>query len=197
MKKIILTLALAAVAALSANAQIGVGVGYASTTLKGDNTTTELGGLTFGASYNIPLVNGLAVAPGIQFAMQNYKKDDNNYRKENYIAIPVLFNYGIELVDGIKVVPYLGPTFSYGVSGKVAGGATAFGITVSTGEVSLYGDNSTYAPFDILVGGGVALDVMDMVRAYVGYNIGLLDRNTNDNAVLKASGVNFGVAYLF
>ena len=36
-----------------------------------------------------------------------------------------------------------------------------------------------------------------MVRAYVGYNIGLLDRNTSDNAVLKASGVNFGVAYLF
>ena len=189
MKKIILTLALAAVAALSANAQIGVGVGYASTTLKGDNTTTDLGGLTFGATYNIPLVNGLAVAPGIQFAMQNYKEDD--------IAIPVLFNYGIELVDGIKVVPYLGPTFSYGISGVVAGGATAFGITVSTGEVNLYGDNSTYAPFDILVGGGVALDVMDMVRAYVGYNIGLLDRNTSDNAVLKASGVNFGVAYLF
>ena len=58
MKKIILTLALAAVAALSANAQIGVGVGYASTTLKGDNTTTNLGGLTFGASYNIPIVAG-------------------------------------------------------------------------------------------------------------------------------------------
>ena len=116
MKKIILTLALAAVAAVCANAQIGIGVGFASTTLKGDNTTTDLSGLTFGASYNIPLVNGLAVAPGIQFAMQNYKKDDNNYRKENYIAIPVLFNYGIELVDGIKLVPYLGPTLSYGIS---------------------------------------------------------------------------------
>lgn len=197
MKTIILTLALAAVAAIGAHAQIGVGVGYASTTLKGDNTTTNLGGLTFGATYNIPLVNGLAVAPGIQFAMQNYKEDANNYRKENYIAIPVMFNYGIELVDGIKVVPYLGPTLSYGISGVVKGGGSLFGLTLTTGEVNLYGDNSTYAPFDILVGGGVALDVMDMVRAYVGYNIGLLDRNSNDNAVLKASGVNFGVAYLF
>ncbi|MBR4822117.1 MAG: hypothetical protein IKZ71_03115, partial [Bacteroidales bacterium] len=113
------------------------------------------------------------------------------------IAIPVMFNYGIELVDGIKVVPYLGPTLSYGISGVVKGGGSLFGLTLTTGEVNLYGDNSTYAPFDILVGGGVALDVMDMVRAYVGYNIGLLDRNTADDAVLKASGVNFGVAYLF
>ncbi|MBQ1718545.1 MAG: outer membrane beta-barrel protein, partial [Bacteroidales bacterium] len=150
MKKIILTLALAAVAAIGAHAQIGVGVGYASTSLKGDNTTTNLGGLTFGATYNIPLVNGLAVAPGIQFAMQNYKEDANNYRKENYIAIPVMFNYGIELVDGIKVVPYLGPTLSYGISGVVKGGGSLFGLTLTTGEVNLYGDNSTYAPFDIL-----------------------------------------------
>ena len=167
---------------------------------KGNYSIMELLWISWGVALFFLLasfLNYYAKPRYVKKAMQNYKEDDNNYRKENYIAIPVLFNYGIELVDGIKVVPYLGPTFSYGISGVVAGGATAFGITVSTGEVNLYGDNSTYAPFDILVGGGVALDVMDMVRAYVGYNIGLLDRNTSDNAVLKASGVNFGVAYLF
>ena len=52
--------------------------------------------------------------------------------------------------------------------------------------------------FDILIGGGVALDVMDMVRVSVGYNQGLLNRNNDsDGSVIKTSGVNFGVAYLF
>ena len=117
MKKIILTLALAAVAALSANAQqIGVNVGY--TTKNFTDVFNAEAGLFVGANYNIELVNGIAVAPGVEFAMLNWKKDDNNYQKENYIAVPVMFNYGIEIVDGIKIAPYLGPTFSFGISSK-------------------------------------------------------------------------------
>ena len=117
---------------------------------KGNYSIMELLWISWGVALFFLLasfLNYYAKPRYVKKAMQNYKEDDNNYRKENYIAIPVLFNYGIELVDGIKVVPYLGPTFSYGISGVVAGGATAFGITVSTGEVNLYGDNSTYAPF--------------------------------------------------
>ena len=44
----------------------------------------------------------------------------------------------------------------------------------------------------------LALDVMDMIRVHVGYNQGLLNRNNDsDGSVIKTSGVNFGVAYLF
>ena len=197
MKKIILTLALAAVAALSANAQIGVNVGY--TTKNFTDVFNNEAGLFLGANYNIELVNGLAVAPGVEFAMLNWKKDENNYQKENYLAVPVMFNYGFELVDGIKLVPYLGPTFSYGLSskGKNSISTIASAILGGSGEGSLYGDNSKYTQFDILIGGGVALDVMNMVRAFVGYNQGLLDRYNDDNTTVKTSGVNFGVAYLF
>lgn len=197
MKKIIITLALAAVAALSANAQIGVTAGY--TTKNFTDVFNNEAGLFFGANYNIELVNGLAVAPGVEFAMLNWKKDDNNYQKENYLAVPVMFNYGIEVADGFKLVPYLGPTFSYGLSskGKNSLSTIASAIIGGSGEGNLYGDNSNYTQFDILVGGGVALDVMNMVRAFVGYNLGLLDRYNNDNATVKTSGVNFGVAYLF
>ena len=196
MKKIIITLALAAVAAFSANAQIGVGVGYTSKNFT--NVFENEGGLYAGVNYNIELVNGLAVAPGIEFAMLSYKKDDLNYQKENYLAVPVLFNYAIEVADGFKLVPFLGPTFSYGISGKAKGGVAWGGITLSSNEYDVYETYKDYNKFDILIGGGLALDVMDMIRVHVGYNQGLLNRNNDsDGSVIKTSGVNFGVAYLF
>ena len=109
-----------------------------------------------------------------------------------------MFNYGLQLADGFKLVPYIGPTISFGLSSVVKGGASAFGFTVTTGEIDMYGDNSDYNKLDIQIGGGVALDIMDMVRAFVGYNQGLLNRNNDaDGDVVKTSGLNFGVAYLF
>ena len=196
MKKIILTLALAAVAAIGAHAQIGVGVGYTQKNFS--DVFKNEGGLFVGANYNIELVNGLAVAPGIDFAMVSYKKDDLNYQKENYLAIPVMFNYAINLVDGFKLVPYLGPTFSYGISGKAKGGVSWGGITLSSDEYDVYETFDDHNRLDIMIGGGVALDVMDMVRVQIGYNLGLLNRNNDsDGTAIKTSGVNFGVAYLF
>jgi len=189
MKKFFLTIALAAVAAVAANAQIGVGIGYGTKTF--NDNDNNLGGLYVGANYNIPIASGISVAPGIDFAMYSYKGDYTTW-KENYLAIPVMFNYAFELAEGFKLVPFVGPTVSYGLSSKTttsAGGASV--------EVNNYGDNSDYKPLDILIGGGVALDVMDMVRVNVGYNLGLLDRNSSDNTETKASGLHFGVAYLF
>ena len=198
MKKIIITLALAAVAAFSANAQIGIGLGYATKNFT--NVFENEGGIFAGANYNIELSNGIAVAPGIEFAMLNYKKDDNNYQKENYLAVPVMFNYSIEVADGFKLVPFLGPTVSFGLSSKVRSSASTIlgAIGGGSNEVDMYGDNSDYNRLDILIGGGLALDVMDMIRVHVGYNQGLLNRNNDsDGSVIKTSGVNFGVAYLF
>ena len=188
MKKIILTLALAAVAAIGAHAQIGVGVGYTQKNFS--DVFKNEGGLFVGANYNIELVNGLAVAPGIDFAMVSYKKDDLNYQKENYLAIPVMFNYAINLVDGFKLVPYLGPTFSYGISGKAKGGVSWGGITLSSDEYDVYETFDDYNRLDIMIGGGVALDVMDMVRVQIGYNLGLLNRN-NDILAAKSNIVGF------
>ena len=70
MKKIILSIALAAVAAVCANAQIGVNVGYTSKNFT--NVMNNEAGLFAGANYNIELVNGICVAPGVEFAMLNY-----------------------------------------------------------------------------------------------------------------------------
>lgn len=36
----------------------------------------------------------------------------------NYLEIPVLVKYGVQLTDDIAILPYIGPYFSYGISGK-------------------------------------------------------------------------------
>jgi len=36
----------------------------------------------------------------------------------NYLEIPVLMKYGVQLTDDIALLPYIGPYFSYGIAGK-------------------------------------------------------------------------------
>ena len=36
----------------------------------------------------------------------------------NYLEIPILVKYGVQLTDDIAILPYIGPYFSYGISGK-------------------------------------------------------------------------------
>lgn len=192
MKKIILTLALAAVAALSANAQIGIGVGYNTKTLTTGNNTANYAGVYVGGTYNMPLASGICVAPGIDLS---YVSNSGtlltvDYKNtELYVGVPILFNYAIEIADGFKLTPFVGPTISFGLSSKHWDEAL--------GTSDNYANGSNYGRFDILVGGGLAFDVMDMIRVSVGYNMGMLDRNSADDTTTKASGYHFGVAYLF
>ena len=62
-------------------------------------------------------------------------------------------------------------------------------------------DYTKYGRFDVLIGGGVAFDVMDAVRFSVRYDYGLLNRNGGNltSGVLKIhrSQLKLGVGFLF
>lgn len=182
MKRIILTVVLAAVAAVAANAQISVGIGYGQKNMSDGDHTLDIGGLYVNADYNLPIASDICVAPGIAFSYVTSSKNDDDFAM-TYLDVPVNFNYAFPLADGFKLGVYAGPTLSLGVTG-----------TASDGNIDLYKDLD-YNRFDILVGGGIALDVMDMIRVSVGYNKGLLARIENSD--VKIGGVHFGVAYLF
>ena len=203
MKKFFLTLALAAVAT-SAFAQIeglSAGAGYLTNTLKstytsGSSSTThsyDFGGFYAGVNYTLLEIGpGIAITPGLQFASVTYKEDNTTWG-ESYLAVPVNFSYKLDLVPGtLAIQPYAGPTFAFGLGSK---------NTYTIGSVSttsdMYGDDSDYGKFDLLVGAGIALDIVDMIRVTIGYDLGLLDRDSSDNGKIKSSNLNFGVAYLF
>lgn len=189
MKKIIITLALAAVAALSANAQIAVGVGYQTKDYSNDGPKN--GGIYAGVTYNYDLSNGLAVAAGLDVSFLSGKDSGINYSETN-IGIPVLVNYAIPVADGFVLTPFAGPTFSYGLNFKGENSGVS---------INLYDNNlgAEMKRFDVLVGGGVALDIQNLVRVSIGYNKGLLNRagSDDDDDKVTTSGLHFGVAYLF
>ena len=56
---------------------------------------------------------------GLYFTMCGAKGEGKDKVDLNYLEIPVLFKYGIQATDDIAVLPYLGPTFRFGVGGSM------------------------------------------------------------------------------
>ena len=120
---------------------------------------------------------------------------------EHYLSIPVMFNAGLTITDGIVGRIYAGPTLAYGIASNLKYTASAsipvLG-TVSKGDKVNNYDDSDYGRFDVMLGGGVAVDFFDMVRFNVGYDYGLVNRYTGDGDMTRhRSQFNIGVAYLF
>ena len=103
-------------------ARVGLNVGWIS---------GDVDGYGAKAGMNIGGVLGLRVSDatpvflesGLYFAMQGAKdgKDEINL---NYLEIPLLIKYGVQVTDEIALLPYLGPTFGLGVAGKIKPGST-------------------------------------------------------------------------
>ena len=211
MKKIIITLALAVAACTTAFAQLGglsVGAGYLDNTIKSvytsgstsTTTTQAYGGFYAGLSYDVLTIGpGITITPGLYFASTSFKDVDTvlgvtttTTGNESYIAVPVNVSYKLNLVPSVlAIAPYVGPTFAYGLSSK---GSVAVGNTTTTSD---HYDGTTYGKFDLQVGVGLAFDIVEMVRVSVGYNFGLLDRDSDEDTKVTTSNLNFGVAYLF
>ena len=195
MKKILISLAFAAAAAVSAFGQIGVGVGYMNkneltATKGGSSSNIDYGGFYAGVDYTLPISGAFSVTPGVVLSFPAHKEEllgVSSTTSETYLDVPVMFNYGFKLAGIIGIYPYAGPTLSLGLASKT-----------KTGSYSV--DNykeSDYNRFDLMIGGGVALVLTDMVRVSVGYNYGLLDLNKSELLTIHNNGIHFGVAYLF
>ena len=175
----------------AAIAQPSLGIGYLNSTDKvksGSTTkTTNLSGFYVGGSYNINLAGSFGVAPGLYYGLAT-KSDANSFGgildtkadvTEHYLSIPVMFNAGLTITDGI-----VGRIYALG--------------TVSKGDKVNNYDDSDYGRFDVMLGGGVAVEFFDMVRFNVGYDYGLVNRYTGDGDMTRhRSQFNIGVAYLF
>ena len=209
MKKLFFTL-IAMAAAVTAFAQfpkglsVGAGYGSGNKTFKNDgfdDETIKMGGFYFGATYNLALgESGLGVAPGLY--LQIDKGDASDYLapgakldlKETSLSIPVFVNYSIPVADILKVTPFVGPTFMYNFTSK---------LVAEDDEINMYKDDpangfeSTYKHPNLFVGGGVALDIADIVRVSLGYDYGLLNRSSADGSKILDNRLHFGVAYLF
>ena len=203
MKKILSSVLVASLMLLttSAFAQFSVGAGYVNskTTLSSGSSTYSApsNGFYAGFDYNVPVGDILGLSAGVNFEYlmsKDYKLAGviNGDFKEQYINVPVRINAGMNFGDGIRFLVFAGPTFSYGLAGPWEAGA---------GPVSVKGDvykDNGWNRFDVLVGGGAGLELMDKIRLTVGYDLGMFNRLPEDsNDKVSRNRLHAGIALLF
>ncbi len=212
MKKILTTLLaasmmLAGTSVFAQNLAVEAGFGLSSTRFNYTlgSTTADLYGGTLGLSYEIPVVEGtIGFAPGIQVGY--FTGGDVNLPfnlgkasfNESYLAVPLDLNLHLPISEDMKFLIVAGPTLDLGLTSRAKLKDTSAEYDIYDGAL---GDMTKYNRFDVLIGGGLGLDVMDAVRFTVRYDYGLINRNggnlTSGFLKVHRSQLKLGVGFLF
>ena len=214
----------------NAFAQLSVGAGWLNSTEtvksgNNDPSKTNLNGFYVGGQYNLPIVSGLGVAPGLYvsgiFAKVNNSDSaygvsgsTNASSREFDLNVPVNVNYAFEIGGDFKVFVYAGPVFQLGIVSKASYEASlsAGGLGVSTGkyttdnysgktynakneEVGQH-DGGYQNPFNIYLGGGAGIQA-GAFQVIIGYDHSLLNFSKNSNETASRSQIKLGVGYAF
>ena len=200
MKKIFVIVAAMAMA-VSAFAQPSVGVGYANSTSKiGDSTKKGAeNGFYVEGNYAFNFGN-FAVVPGLRYTYLNSTNvadfgiiGVSGKLNEHYLGVPVYGQYNFDL-GAAKLFLFAGPTFNFALSSKTTGSAVIAGASASKSFDNI--KDGSLSPADVLVGGGVGL-AFNGIQIKVGYDYGLIDRNTTDVITRHDSLLHAGVAFSF
>ena len=178
-----------------ASAQMTYSLGYISTSWDYDYSGGDktLNGFTLGLDDNVNLAGDLNLSLGVGMEMsfatfEGLLGADWKY-KEFGLFVPVDFNYGFAIGNNIKLSVFAGPTFNLGLMSKA---------THDDNEFNYYDeDDGNSSRFDILMGGGVWLDIQDQFRIKVGYKAGLMDTDKSDNIERKTNILSVSLGYIF
>lgn len=210
MKKVFAFAAAVVLFAGVANAQLSINAGFASQakTFTGSvpvfgtytDRDTNMTGFFLGVSYNLPITGGLSVAPGIYYQNLSHGTTTDviigtlhTSSVEQAVAIPILFNYGIDLSDGVKLFGFLGPNVTYGLTKTF----TAWmGDTKPEDPTSDYyaGDSPSHSQLNVFGTIGAGLQYHSL-RLQLGYQMGFMDRTKSDNTTEKVNNFFVGLGY--
>ena len=180
----------------------GLRMGFTSAHIGGDFDTDARTGLNLGA------VVGLRCSPytpmflesGIYYTERGGKegvpgleRGENATLKYNlsYLEIPVLMKYGIEVADQFAVLPYVGPTFAFGV-----GGQTKESYPGGSRKYDSFGSDH-FNRFDVGIKLGCGVE-WNMIYAELGYQWGITnisDFQEDMDAFNRAFYMNIGINF--
>lgn len=177
------------------NVYYGVRIGLTAANLSGDNIVVKdlnsKVGMTLAGVIGLRLSHTAPVflESGLYYTERGAKKDKFKMSYNN-LEIPLLVKYGLKAGDDIAILPFLGPVFSYAVSGKfkhpIVGGET------NTIEDSTF-DYLKRANMGFKLGCGAEYENLYLEA---GYQFGVTDISKSDDAVhTNAFFVNFGVNF--
>ncbi len=172
---------------------IRLGMNFANLTGDAPDLGTKVG-LNFGGTVGLRLSDTAPVflESGLYYTGYGASKDKNSISL-NYLELPILIKYGVQLNDDIALLPFIGPTFRYGLFGgkwKTSG----------AGKVDSFGDNKfKRADMGIKLGCGAEYNKL---YAELGYQFGITniadwplangdDASAHNGAFFFNVGVNF------
>jgi hypothetical protein len=172
---------------------IRLGMNFANLTGDAPDLGTKVG-LNFGGTVGLRLSDTAPVflESGLYYTGYGASKDKNSISL-NYLELPILIKYGVQLNDDIALLPFVGPTFRYGLFGgkwKTSG----------AGKVDSFGDNKfKRADMGIKLGCGAEYNKL---YAELGYQFGITniadwplangdDASAHNGAFFFNVGVNF------
>ena len=99
------------------NAKLGAGVSSCTTSGDAEIKSHFVGKIGIGIEY--PLSANFSLMPSLEFAMKGAKDDKSNELNSNYLQVPVMGAYRINLNDSWNLTIKAGPYFAYGLSAKM------------------------------------------------------------------------------
>ena len=189
MKKILLTAATLLMMAMAANAQASIQAGFMLNSLRAEDASARVSGAYKGlmvvADYNLNLIGDFSVAPGLglDYSFNNF--EGMRYRELGLFA-PVDLNYCFTLNDNFSLSVFAGPTFYYGLLAKE---------TSTNPPYDYY--NKDCKRFDVSLGGGIWVDVIDNIRVKIGYKFGLMNTCKIAGITERSNCFSISVGYVF
>ncbi len=182
------------------NLYYGVRIGMTGATLSGDAAEVkDLGskvGLTLAGIIGLHISKTAPVflESGLYYTERGAKKDKFSVGYNN-LEIPVLVKYGIKATDEIALLPFVGPVFSYAISGKYkySDGGTSVEVGAFDEKKWPNGNALKRANMGFKLGCGAEYNNLYLEA---GYQFGITDISKGDDGIhSNALFVNFGVNF--
>lgn len=182
------------------NLYYGVRIGMTGATLSGDAVEVkDLGskvGLTLAGIIGLHISKTAPVflESGLYYTERGAKKDKFSVSYNN-LEIPVLVKYGIKATDEIALLPFIGPVFSYAISGKYkySDGGTSVEVGAFDEKKWPNGNALKRANMGFKLGCGAEYNNLYLEA---GYQFGITDISKGDDGIhSNALFVNFGVNF--
>lgn len=195
MRKLILCLvALVAAGMWEMQAQISVGVGISSQGYTMRQGSESHGGAALGlsadfeASFRLYRNFGVSAGAALSGVAGYHFAGSSKNLGEIYLDIPMRAKYYIPLT-------HLAELYLFG--GVVPSACLVTLDAHAKGTTSNYETYPTLTHLDLMLGGGVGLEAVDHLRVTLGYDYGLLDRDTSSSITLHRSNLKLAVYYMF
>lgn len=215
MKKFITIAALFATLLLSfkAQAQLSIKAGYAGefvsidTIAEGKKGTNYFDGYYFGLNWRFNVTERIDLSIGAQYRTLLGEHSEHYYHlpiqgfvhhytkeRQSLIDLPIMLGYAIPLGQKVTLSPFVGPMFSFAVSGSTHE-EWSYPYNTQSDE-DWYGDNGPRKRFNLYAMAGLTAR-FGHVNLTGCYRYGLLELSTREAFSIKASGFSVALGYEF